>query len=218
MPNQLVQTTMSPTVCLVVIATTHNEVQLTPAVTDVVDELVVIINPKARFGGMGAIANRVLDRTACDVVGLIHADTTWGLGDIDRLAGVVVGGNVAGIVGCALEPQPYTTNNNGLHHIVWGHKIPDDREIDVSTLDACTIFLRHDMGVRFDTQTFDMFHCCVEDVCLTAAKNGARILVPNVKADHIGTNRAPVWGHEYARYRQKLVEKHRGTFFRTTTG
>jgi hypothetical protein len=32
------------TVCLIVLASTHDEVRLTPAVTDAVDELVIIVN------------------------------------------------------------------------------------------------------------------------------------------------------------------------------
>jgi hypothetical protein len=204
------------TVCLIVLAGAHDEVQLTPAVTDTVDELVVIVNPEARFGGMGAIANRVIGRTACDVVGMIHADTTWGIGDVSRLTDVAARGNISGIVGCALEPKPYNVESS---YIVWGRWVPEGQEVEVSTLDACTFFMRTDSGVRFDEQTFDTFHCCVEDVCLSAAKKGIRTLVPAVKADHVGTRyKNPAWGEVYARYRQKLVEKHAGTFFRTTTG
>jgi hypothetical protein len=82
--------------------------------------------------------------------------------------------------------------------------------------------MRTDSGVNFDEQTFDTFHCCVEDVCISATKKGIRIVVPDVKADHLGTrgtrHKNPAWGEVYASYRQKLVEKHKDTFFRTTTG
>jgi len=202
------------TVCLVVISRTHDDVKLTPAVTDVVDELVVIINPKARFGGTGAIANRIIGRTACDVIGIIHADTTWEIRDIARLAGVAAQGNISGIVGCALEPKPYNVESS---YIVWGRWVPEGQEVEVSTLDACSIFMRTDSDTVFDEQTFDTFHCCVEDVCISAAKKGVRIIVPDVKANHVG-NSNPSWGEEYAIYRQKLVEKHKDVFFRTTTG
>lgn len=203
------------TICLVVLAGSHDEVQLTPAVTKAVDELVVVVNPKAQFGGMGTIANRVLTRTKCDVFGMIHADTTWWTGDVARLAEVTAEGHIAGIVGCALEPQPY-----GDSYIVWGHKLPAGKAVEVSTLDACSIFMRPDAGVTFDEVTFPSFHCCVEDVCLTGLANGIKTMVPDVKAVHIGTRHENpgAWVAEFHDYRRKLVEKHKGVFFRTTTG
>jgi hypothetical protein len=73
------------TLTLVVVAKNHEELAKFSLenVRDSVDELVLLANPAARFGGLGIIGNHALDTSRCDVVGLVHADTSFGAGAIE---------------------------------------------------------------------------------------------------------------------------------------
>jgi hypothetical protein len=76
------------TLTLVVVA--KNLVELaafkTENVIGVVDELVMVANPGARLGGLSAIGNHALDTSRCDVVGMVHADTSFGPGTLRTFA------------------------------------------------------------------------------------------------------------------------------------
>jgi hypothetical protein len=88
---------------------------------------------------------------------------------------------------------------------------------EVSTLDGCSLFFRRDLGVRFDVETFDSWHLCVEDFCLQAAALGHRITVPPVQAEHRSdTGFAPAWQAAYAGYAGKFARKWATVPHRTT--
>lgn len=55
------------------------------------------------------------------------------------------------------------------HGQVWGGP---SRE--VITLDSCLIVINRDHGLLFDEQTFDSFHCHVEDMCMQLRAYGYR--------------------------------------------
>ena len=199
---------MTPTVCLVVLSASKEELVLPGDIHDEVAELVVVLNPGGRFGGLGAIAERVMCRTVCDVFGIVHADVSFEHGAITRLAQTAYAGAVSGLVGCNIEGS-----------IVWGRSVPEGRCEPVSTLDSCCLFVRPNMGAQWDTATFGGFHCCVEDFCLTAASRGVPVVVPDVKGDHLGSRyQNAKWLQDFAVERRKLVTKWAGTDFRTTTG
>ena len=87
----------------------------------------------------------------------------------------------------------------------------------VSCLDGCSVFFHRDLGLRFDEATFDGFHCHVEDLCLQAHARGIPVVVPSLKADHVGRNKDMVtWMADYRKYKERLTEKWKGIVFATT--
>lgn len=155
------------------------------------------------------------------VFGLVHCDTLFDSPlyrinrpeaafwkrDLEILTECAMSGKVCGIVGADLSAQRYW----------WGHSLPHGTEHPVSCLDGCSVFFRRDLGLRFDEETFDGFHCHVEDLCLQAHAKGIPVVVPAVKADHVGQSTFdPAWQADYARYKQKLNEKWKGVVFQTT--
>lgn len=169
------------------------------------DELVLIKTKDGRFGGQGAIYNRVAERTECDVVGIVHADTTFGPGALSTFAATAAEGKVCGLVGRALDGR-----------YVWSREV--SRAEAVSTLDGCSFFAQR--GRCFDEKTFPSFHCGVEDACLAAAKCGLPVVVPRASAYHhsstTGTYLNPEWQAQYWATREKLVAKWPGREFQTT--
>jgi hypothetical protein len=205
----------SATLCLVVIGTdtaSFEAMDFLDVAKREADELVLIKTKDARFGGQGAIFNRALVRTLCDVVGIVHADTTFGPGALTAFARTAASGKVTGLVGRAAGQQ-----EKGQGY-VWSKNV--DEETSVSTLDSCSIFLRRDSGLMFDEETFDSFHCTVEDVCLQATGKGIPVVVPVAYAHHhsedTGTYLNPAWQAAYWKTREKLVAKWPGKEFNTT--
>lgn len=198
---------MMPTLSLTVVAKNHEELAAFSLehVRDSVDELVLLSNPDARFGGYGAIGNHALTTSRCDIVGLVHADVTLGPGALESFAREAATGAIAGMVGITRDGE-----------YVWCRAVQEPRT--VSTLDSCSCFVKRDTLVRFDEKTFDSFHCCVEDFCLTAAAAGLPTRVPPAPGcDHLGTNwPKPDWMADYSMYRRRLMEKWIGRDFRTT--
>lgn len=127
------------------------------------DELILIANPEARWGGYGKIANHFLQTAHGDVLGIIHADTLLSQEVCDALTDVAMSGAVTGIVGA-------TETGN-----IWSRDVREPTP--VSTLDSCCVFVRKDSKLRFDQVIFDSFHCCVEDFCLLAHSIGIPVLV-----------------------------------------
>ena len=181
------------------------------------DELVLIKTKDARFGGLSEIANRITRRTRCDVVGFVHADTTFGPGSIAKFAAAAHSGHngerqVVGLVGITLDRE-----------YVWSKDVRSGSEVFVSTLDGCSIFFPTSLIVEenlsFD-ERFKSFHCGVEDFCLTAAARGIQIMVPSAAADHHSeknrTYLQPQWQAAYWRDRKVLGEKWSNTKFETT--
>lgn len=159
-----------------------------------VDELILISNPKKRFGGYGQIANRILARTPCDVFGMVHADTAFEVEAIRTFTLEAHGGAVAGMVGRTLDSQ-----------YVWSK---DGVRTEVSTLDCCSIFFPTSKGLAFDVATFDDFHCAVEDVCLLArVHHKMPVVVPAAMCSHRGQPFAGEWAARYLYYRAKLIAK-----------
>jgi hypothetical protein len=170
---------------------------------------------------LSAIGNSFLTSPLCtDVFGLIHADvffdsplakvsdiTKQFAPDLEILYRTAKDGKVCGIVGAAMDAQRYW----------WGHSLPDGTEHPVSCLDGSTVFFRRDLGLRFDEGAFDGFHCHVEDLCLQAHAKGIPVVVPAVKADHVGRSTyEPAWQVDYAMYKGRLNEKWAGKEFQTT--
>lgn len=170
------------------------------------DELIFVATFDARFGGQGALGNHYLTSALGDVVGIVHADVFLGIGACAALVRVASAGAVVGVVGKTLDG-----------------KVPHADEIEepmaVSTLDSCSVFFPRDIGVRFDAETFDSFHCCVEDFCLQAARSGRTILVPPANARHLARNvdrsDRQAWLDGHTRYWHLLRKKWVGTPFNT---
>ena len=165
--------------------------------------LELVANPNKVLGGYAAVANAFLDTATEDVVGVIHADTTFGIGVLRSMLREALcdGGRLTGMVGRSFDG------------FVWGK----DGGGAVSTLDSCAIAMPSSLGLRFDGENFDDFHCCVEDLCLQALKRGMETYVPPLYAEHIGfIERGDDWMPNYWHYRRILAEKWKDTRFVTT--
>lgn len=163
----------------------------------------LVANPNKVRGGYAAVANAFLDAATEDVVGVVHADTTFGVGVLRSMfrEALCAGGRLTGMVGRSFDG------------FVWGK----DGGGEVSTLDSCAVVMPRSIGLRFDGDHFDDFHCCVEDLCLQALKLGVKTYVPPLYAEHIGfIDRAADWMQNYWHYRKVLADKWKGTRFITT--
>lgn len=170
-----------------------------------------LVAPAKDIGSHAYLANAFKRSALGDVCGIVHADTSFdpiALVDCFQSASR---GNVCGIVGAMLgEP-----GRPPREKIAWGSSMIEERR--VSTLDGCTVFFRRDLPIEFDEATFDGWHCAVEDFSLTAAKAGILVVVPAVKASHLGSSTFQTeWQKEYLRYKQKLMDKWAGVPFETT--
>jgi hypothetical protein len=92
---------------------------------------------------------------------------------------------------------------------VWANKI--DKPTVVNTLDCCLIAFDSRLGIKFDEEIFDEYHCYVEDICCQIRKWGKEVVVvPNEGFVHASTtwskNNNGSWG-KYYRYRRKLINK-----------
>jgi len=168
----------------------------------------VLIANTAKWS-LAEIGNWYLNRET-GVVGLCHADCTFNDGALAAFLMEAEQGKVCGIVGRS-ETQEYKVGYR------WCFQTPGD----VSTLDSCSIFLRTDIGLRFDEKTFDGYHCHVEDVCLQAQARKIPVVVPAADARHVGVNwlqryEGHVWLADYQRYRELLVKKWPDFSFATT--
>lgn len=168
-----------------------------------VDELVAVDNRGGRFGGLAAIGNRALAATRSTAFGLIHADTGFRPGALAIFRDAAIHGKVAGIVGRPIDGR-----------YLWAFGGGGD---DVTCLDGCAVFFRRDLGLSFDEETFDGFHCVGEDLSLLARSRGIPIVVPNAQADHRSSSNFPdagqpgadrgAWLTDYHRYVEKLRAK-----------
>jgi len=199
-----------PSIALLVIGKSDEEIQWFKDQSPHVERearMVYIANPKMRFGGMAAIANPFFDAATEDVVGVVHADTIFALGALQIFASTAVDHNcVSGIVGrCAPDP------NERFSGYVWCHVGGGP----VSTLDSCSIFFQRSQNLRFDGETFDSFHCVVEDICLQAQLRGISAKVPAAQAGHASAASNPQWAAQFWEYRAKLTAKYPGVVFHT---
>lgn len=175
-----------------------------------VDELILVNNRTGVFGGYGKLANHWIDRISSDVFGIVHADTILGEGMCNALVKTAMSGAIAGVVGKAHDESE-----------VWAYKLEPGKQQGVSTLDSCSMFVSMDTirrkKLRFDDQTFDSFHCCVEDFCLQGVTKGLRIIVPAGQCNHLGERtRNPEWQADYRKYRKVLGDKWKNVQFVTT--
>ena len=146
-----------------------------------------------------------MDTTQCDVIGIVHADTTFDFKALPIFAKTAYGenekGQVTGLVGITLERR-----------YVWSKEMTE--VTPVSTLDGCCLFLRKSSGLRF-SEVYKSFHCGTEDVCLLGHAKGIPVVVPPAQADHYsgerGTYLIPAWQSEYWSYREILGKKWPGT-------
>lgn len=197
---------MTLTLTLVVLGRDTHDLSVVRAIE--ADEVILLSNPEAKFGGLSKIGNWYLDHSRGDVVGLIHADVVLSHCASYQLAESALKNGLSGIVGKSLE-----TGNS-----VWGYNVDPGMEVLVSTLDSCAVFIRRNSCLRFDVETFDSFHMCVEDLCLQAGHNHLKVVVPNVIACHLPTEDRPdreFWRQEHTRYLLRLKEKWAGTEFST---
>lgn len=168
-----------------------------------------------RRESLAAIANRELDDTRTPVFGLCHSDVVFGYGGLESFVRHAKQGAVCGVVGrdragayrCCSRPEHY---DKGAGSLFAGPG-------PVTTLDSMAVFFRPDSGLRFDAETFDGFHCHVEDLCLQAGARGVPVLVPPANAYH-REHPAPHanWMNEYFGYRARLSVKWQGKEFYTT--
>ena len=165
--------------------------------------LVTVNNQKG--SPLSIIGNYHLEHCTTAVFGLCHADAVFGPGALEAFTAEALRGSVCGSVGVDLD---------GVYHCSYTAARKEPR--DVSTLDGMAVFFRADLGLRFDSKTFDGFHCHVEDLCLQAHLRGIPVTVPAADADHRNHQQSPEWLEGYRLYRVRLAEKWKGTRFATT--
>lgn len=175
------------------------------------NELGLIVNDGARYGGLGTVGNRWLGFARSTVVAIVHADTVFEPGALTVFRDAAERHHaLTGIVG----------RRPGRN--VWCHSVvaPYANGVEVFTLDGCSVFVPSVLrSIRFDDVTFDNFHCCVEDLCLQARAMGHRSIVPRTTASHRGMiNRPNDWLDRYWVYRRQLDIKWKQRFpdFQTT--
>ena len=152
---------------------------------------------------LSAIGNQMLDRCQAPVFGLCHADAVFLDGALEAFAAEAMAGAICGIVGRSLVGDYISASMVSA-------------PTPVSTLDGMAVFLRPDLGLRFDAKTFIGFHCHVEDLCLQAHARGIAVTIPPAAAHHRNHVTDDSWLHDYRMYRAKLAAKWRGTEFATT--
>ncbi len=164
---------------------------------------------------LSRIGNEMLDRCKSPVFGLCHADAVFGPGALDAFEVEAMRGAVCGIVGVDLAGVYHCSYNSDRDRWWKGsQRIGEPGEI--STLDGMAVFFRRDLGLCFDAETFDGFHCHVEDLCLQAHSRGIPVTVPAADAHHRNHTQIPAFLADYRRYRAKLAEKWAGAEFQTT--
>jgi hypothetical protein len=173
---------------------------------DAVSELRLVV-PGAL--GQARVGNHAKATALGDVVGLVHSDVSFQSGDLGVLEEAARKA-VAGIVGARLlEPEEQWDRK-----FTWGKSL--ERTTEVSTLDGCSVFFRKDLPVSFD-ESFQGWHCVVEDFCLSAKRAGMPVVVAPVKASHQGGSTFdPSWQRQYAVGKEHLLRKWSGTRFETT--
>lgn len=168
-----------------------------------VEQLVLVDNHRL-LQGYGVIANHYLDALQAEVLGICHADTCFGVGAVPAFAAAAARGALTGVAG----------KHQGLIRWCNGEGAGPG---PVSTLDSCALFFAPAAGLRFDTETFDSFHCCVEDLCLQASTRGIGVEVVAADAGHRGQSTLdPAWQEQYWRYRALLAQKWKDVPFETT--
>lgn len=201
------------TLTLIVLGASREECAQSPVVATMADEVIYLANPAARWGGLGVIGNHYLETAFGDLLGLVHADTMVSPEVLVSLTAAAVQG-VAGIVGSSWSG-----------HTIWSANL--SAPMAVCTLDSCAMFVSRALAaahqLRFDVETFDSFHCCVEDFCLQAAAARVPVLVAAGSAGHPlptvkpqdgepAASGSPSCGRrwpedEHKRYREKLRDK-----------
>ena len=168
---------------------------------------------------LSRIGNEMLDRCNSPVFGLCHADAVFGPGALDAFVAEAMRGAVCGIVGVDLTGV-YRCSFESRRDSWWqgegASRILTGGPGEVSTLDGMAVFFRRDLGLRFDAEIFDGYHCHVEDLCLQAHSRGIPVTVPAADAQHRNHTQSPAFLADYRRYRAKLAAKWAGTKFRTT--
>lgn len=167
-------------------------------------EAILVINTDHR--PLSVIGNHYLAAARGSVFGMVHADVLFGAGALEILCATAEAGAVCGVVGfnpMFQYPESY----------IHANKNPNS----VSTLDSASVFFRRDIGIKFDSQTFDGFHLHVEDLCLQAGQRGIPVVVPAADCFH---NAADVngkqWHDDWKVYRRRLDQKWPGVFFGVT--
>jgi len=151
-----------------------------------------------RSEALSTIGNRYMD--SCDLLGLVHADTIFRQGAIDVFFANAESRKIVGIVG---------RDYDGLYRwcFVTEDRPPAGKYGPVCTLDSCSVFLSSRLGLRFDSSTFNSFHCHVEDICMQARLIGIPVEVPYADATHDSKIPSPDWRKSYEPYRAALQRK-----------
>lgn len=162
---------------------------------------VILYNNKRVNKSMACIANEMRHINAHEyneIIGLVHADVVFAPGDLKKCFEAATDGTrIVGIVG----------RKERRNH--WGH----EGEAVVSTLDCCSVFWNKNIEIEFDELVFNGFHLYVEDFCLEAKKRNIESFVPALQKEtgHVGGSTFnPAWQMDYAKYKERLIQKHPG--------
>jgi hypothetical protein len=214
---------MNPTLALCVLGKNSTELRQFMVLSgDVVHEecaeVFLIQNEGGRFEGQAKIGNRFRDACQSTVFGLVHADTFFAKNALQTFCGFAATNNiVTGLVGINLNMEQVWSAQKAVERSKLCGQ-PARHTGEISTLDGCSIFFAKNSKIRFD-ETFDNFHCVIEDAVLTATHtHGMMAAVPEAEADHLslGNDIHSQWMNNYRKYRYMLAQKWGHVPFHTT--
>jgi hypothetical protein len=159
--------------------------------------------------------NRVLDSARHDRILFCHPDIEFPPGALSQMCGLFdarLRCGAVGVVGISLGGR-----------CLWSGSYCKPKQ--VSTLDSCAIMVDRRQGFRFDEQTFDGFHCVVEDYCLQVEDQGyGSYVAAPFPCAHWGATllenagRCEAWMSDFLEYSQRLERKWPRRLYCTTAG
>jgi hypothetical protein len=164
--------------------------------------------------------NHVLDAAKHDRILLCHPDIEFSPDTLLRMSRLFDDRPECGAVGLV--------GTTLARRFIWSGSQRQPKS--VSTLDSCAIMVDRRQNLRFDEQTFDGFHCVVEDYCLQAQCTGRSVCVAapipfahwnGSCLDHVQPNKVVVsrtWNADFHGYFAKLERKWPQMWFCTTAG
>jgi glycosyltransferase involved in cell wall biosynthesis len=143
--------------------------------------------------------NKALDEARTDIVSFIHPDVDFSPDALVEACSVIKRDDIGavGLVGAeAHQKQVWATSRCGI--------------TDVQTLDSCFLVIDRRKGFRFDEETFDELHLCVEDYCCQVRDAELRAVVVDCASfnhhSETWSVRGCNWG-KYPLYRERLRAK-----------
>lgn len=119
-----------------------------------------IIHLSSKDNMPGNNYNRMLEMSKNKYVLFVHEDTTFSPDFIEKINEAISIRPDFGVMG---------TVGNYENNIEWAK---DGMMMEVKTVDCCCLLVNKEHNIKFDSDTFDEYHCYVDDVCLQTVNKG----------------------------------------------